>query len=136
MQTTWLRLVEHLPRITTPASVRGWLATTARRECLRILREGARCRPSDELPEAALQPDPPRIDARLLESERNEALWQAFRRLPSRDQALLGLLLADPPLSYEQIGLAMDMPTGSVGPTRARCLARLRREADRMWVSV
>ena len=128
VQTTWLRFLEHLPRITTPESVRGWLATTARRECLRVLRQGAKCLPSEELPEAPLQRDAPGIEARLLESERDEELWQAFGRLPTRDQALLGLLIADPPLSYEQISCAMDMPTGSIGPTRARCLSRLRHE--------
>jgi RNA polymerase sigma factor (sigma-70 family) len=132
VQTTWLRFVEHLPRITTPASVRAWLATTARRECLRVLREGARCPPSEELPDAPLQRDAPGIQARLLESERDEVLWRAVGLLAPRDQALLGLLLADPPLSYEQIGTAMDMPTGSIGPTRARCLARLRRETRRV----
>lgn len=132
VQTTWLRFVEHLPRITSPASVQAWLATTARRECLRVLREGARCPPSDELPEAPLQRDAPAVDARLLEAERDEALRQAVRLLPTRDQALLGLLVADPPLTYEQIGTAMDMPTGSIGPTRARCLSRLRRETGRL----
>jgi RNA polymerase sigma factor (sigma-70 family) len=132
VQTTWLRLIEHLPRITSPASVRAWLATTARRECLRVLREGARCPPSEELPDAPLQRDAPGIDARLLETERDEALWRAVGLLPTRDQALLGLLVADPPLSYEQIGTAMDMPTGSIGPTRARCLSRLRRETGRL----
>jgi RNA polymerase sigma factor (sigma-70 family) len=132
VQTTWLRFVEHLPRITSPASVRAWLATTARRECLRVLREGARCPPSAELPDPPLQREAPAIDARLLESERDEALWRAVGRLAPRDQALVGLLIADPPLSYEQIGAAMDMPTGSIGPTRARCLSRLRRETGRV----
>jgi RNA polymerase sigma factor (sigma-70 family) len=132
VQTTWLRFVEHLPRITSPAAVRGWLATTARRECLRVLREGARCPPSEELPEAPLQREAPGPDARLLEAERDEALRRAVGLLPSRDRALLGLLIADPPLSYEQIGTAMDMPTGSIGPTRARCLSRLRRETVRL----
>lgn len=132
VQTTWLRFVEHLPRITTPASARSWLATTTRRECLRVLREGAKCPPSEELPEGSLQRDAPALDARLLEAERDEALRRAVGLLPSRDQTLLGLLTADPPLSYEQIGTAMDMPPGSIGPTRARCLSRLRRESVRL----
>lgn len=132
VQTTWLRFVEHLPRIKNPASARGWLATTARRECLRVLRQEAKCPPSEELPEVRLQTDVPAIDARLLQSERDRALWQAFGRLPTRDQALLGLLIADTPLSYEQIGSAMDMPVGSIGPTRARCLSRLRRETGQV----
>jgi RNA polymerase sigma factor (sigma-70 family) len=132
VQTTWLRFVEHLPRIASPASARAWLATTARRECLRVLREGARCPPSEELPEGPLQREAPAIDARLLEDERDDALWRAVDVLPSRDKALLGLLTADPPLSYEQSGSAMNMPTGSIGPTRARCLSRLRRETGRL----
>jgi RNA polymerase sigma factor (sigma-70 family) len=135
VQTTWLRLVEHLPRITSPASVRRWLATTARNESLRILRQAARCRPSDELPEGVQHETAQEIDVRLLRSERDRALWQAVGRLPSRDQTLLGLLVADPPLSYEQIADVMDVPTGSVGPTRARCLSRLRRETERVGLS-
>lgn len=132
VQTTWLRLVEHLPQIATPASIRGWLTTTARHECLRVLRQAKKCRPSHNLHEAGLEPDVPEFDARLLESERNQALWQAVGRLSAADQALLGLLIADPPLSYEQIATAMDRPTGSIGPTRARCLSRLRRETARV----
>jgi DNA-directed RNA polymerase specialized sigma24 family protein len=66
----------------------------------------------------------------MLRSERDRALWDAFARLPERDQALLRLLTADPAPSYEEISAALDMPIGSIGPTRARCLERLRREAD------
>ena len=128
-QTTWLRLVEHVERLQDPAKVGGWLATTARHESLRLLRRAGRQIPmGDDLPE----PDrhAPAPDEALLLADRDSALRTAFARLPERDQRLLRLLTADPMPSYEEIGLALNMPTGSIGPTRARCLERLRREAD------
>jgi len=128
-QTTWLRLAEHIDRLQDPSKVGGWLATTARHESLRVLRGAGRQIPmGDDMPE----PDhpAPAIDEELLRNERDSMLWQAFSRLPARDQALLRLLVSDPMPSYEEIGAAMGMPVGSVGPTRARCLERLRREAE------
>jgi RNA polymerase sigma factor (sigma-70 family) len=125
-QTSWLRLVEHLPHMRNPERVGAWLATTARRESLATLRRTARCSPSDEI-EALASADPTEIDAELLTAERDAELWEAFKRLPSRDQALLRLLAAEPAPSYEEIGAALDMPIGSIGPTRARALARLQR---------
>jgi len=128
-QTTWLRLAEHIDRLQDPSKVGGWLATTARHESLRVLRGAGRQIPmGDDMPE----PDrpAPAVDEELLRNERDRMLWQAFSRLPARDQALLRLLISDPMPSYEEIGAAMGMPVGSVGPTRARCLERLRREAE------
>jgi RNA polymerase sigma factor (sigma-70 family) len=82
----------------------------------------------EDMPEA---PDhAPAPDEALLRGERDQSLWAAFARLPERDQALLRLLTADPAPSYEEIGAALDMPVGSIGPSRARCLERLRREAE------
>jgi len=127
VQTTWLRLVEQLDRIRNPEGVGAWLATTARRECLRVLRVGQRQvltdgfdRP-DERADAAL-------DARLLTDERDATLWQAFAQLGERCRTLLRVLTADPPPSYDEVGAALDMPIGSIGPTRARCLEQLRRK--------
>ena len=123
VQTTWLRLVEHLGRLQDPERVGAWLATTARRECLRTLRHSARLLPTEELPEEGVES---RLDAALLVEERDRALWQAFGGLSDRCQTLLRVLVADPPPSYEEIGAALDMPIGSIGPTRQRCLERLR----------
>jgi RNA polymerase sigma factor (sigma-70 family) len=128
-QATWLSLIEHIGDLKQKASVGAWLATTARRECLRILRDARRyVALRDELPD---QPsgDPQPGEALLLE-DRDRALWRGFARLRSSDQALLRLLMADPPPSYEEVSAALDMPIGSIGPTRARALGRLRQELD------
>jgi RNA polymerase sigma factor (sigma-70 family) len=127
VQTTWLRLVENLSRLQDPERVGAWLATTARRESLRTLRQSARQVPTEELPEV---PEDARLDAALLVEERDRALWQAFGELSERCQALLRILVADPPPSYEDISAALDMPIGSIGPTRQRCLERLRGLAE------
>jgi RNA polymerase sigma factor (sigma-70 family) len=125
-QTTWLRLLEHLPRLTAPERVGAWLATTARRECLRVIRRSGREWPHDELPDVPA----PAADLvhELVTAERDAALWQAFARLRARDQALLRLLAQDPAPGYAEISQALEMPIGSIGPTRVRALDRLRRE--------
>jgi RNA polymerase sigma factor (sigma-70 family) len=125
VQTSWLRLVEHLPRLTTPGAVGAWLATTARRECLRCLRHSARCQPNEDVVERA-PADTPGLDAELLRAEQQAALRQVMAGLPTRDLALLRLLLADPAPSYQEIGARLGMPIGSIGPTRVRALGRLR----------
>jgi len=129
-QTTWLRLAENLNRLQDPSRVGAWLVTTARRECLRTIRASARELPDAEPPEPA-RPDPRPVEGSLLAAERDAALWSAFRRLPERDQTLLQMLVADPQPSYEEIGAALEMPIGSIGPTRGRALARLRCELER-----
>jgi RNA polymerase sigma factor (sigma-70 family) len=126
-QTTWLRLIEHLDRIRDPERVGAWIATTARRECLRTLRGSSRQVPvgDDELLEVD-DPHAPTPDTRLVDAERHAALWRAINTLPTRCRQLLRVLLADPPPSYEEVSAALDMPIGSIGPTRGRCLERLR----------
>ncbi|CAA9507534.1 MAG: Putative RNA polymerase sigma factor [uncultured Solirubrobacteraceae bacterium] len=128
-QTTWLRLVEHVERLQESHHVGAWLATTARRESLLTTRRSARLVPAgDDLPELA--DDAPAHDARLLEQERDDALWAAFDRLDERDRTLLRLVVTEPSPSYEKVGAALDMPVGSIGPTRGRALARLRDQIE------
>ncbi|MEN3357387.1 MAG: hypothetical protein V7637_1369 [Mycobacteriales bacterium] len=121
----WLRLVEHLDAIREPAALPGWLARTAERECLQVLRTGSRERPiDDERP----PPDPaPAMDESLLLAERNDALRAALAELPDRCRDLLTLLFADPPVPYAEIETRLGMKHGAIGPSRARCLDRLRR---------
>ena len=128
-QTTWLRLVENLDRIKDPERLGAWLATTARRECLRHIRLRGRELPTggDALFEA---PSEDRAADRLITGERNVALRRGFARISERCQALLRLLAAPEPLSYEEIAAALGMPIGAIGPTRARCLDQLRRTPE------
>lgn len=131
-QTAWLRLVENLGRIRDPARVGAWLATTSRNECLRVIRRSGRQVPTDLDADLDLESNDcltPPVDAGLLAGERDTELWNAFSRISERCQALLRLLITDPPPSYEEIGALLDMPVGSIGPTRARCLQHLRRTA-------
>ena len=131
VQATWLKLLEKIGTIKEPERLAGWLRTTARRECLESLRRGGRERPSDpHSPEPHAAPvsdlvegDP---EASALRRERVDLVRAAVRDLPAHSQELLALLVASPPVSYEEIGARLGMPVGSIGPTRARLLARLR----------
>jgi RNA polymerase sigma factor (sigma-70 family) len=135
-QTTWLRLAEHIRRLDNPAGVGAWLATAARRECLQVIRASARLIPtsdmtrlesmpaSDTTPEEAFL----RAEREQQEKERAQALWNALERLPGRCRDLLRILMTTPAPSYAEISAALDLPIGSIGPTRARCLRKLREE--------
>lgn len=135
-QTTWLRLVEHLSRIRDPSRIGGWIATTTRRECLRTLRRGGRQMPvgSGETLDAYLEPIDEEVDALLIQSEQSQALWDAFGQLSERCRRLLRVLMADPAPSYQDVSAALDMPVGSIGPTRSRCLEELRGIAKRKGI--
>ncbi len=127
-QTTWLRLAEHLHRVREPDRLGAWLATTARHESLRTLRCAARQVPVD-FDFDLVEDDQEDVEAGLLREERDVALWRAFRTLGAPCQALLRVLMADPPPSYAEVSAALGMPVGSIGPCRARCLERLRASA-------
>lgn len=127
VQTTWLRLLENLDKITYPERVGGWLATTARHESLRQLRLRGREFPSDEERtferETGSETTP---EQRVLDRDRDRRVLAAFDRLPERCRTLLQLVVVVAP-PYSEVAAALDMPVGSIGPTRARCLERLRR---------
>lgn len=128
-QSVWLQLVDQLDKVHDPAALPGWLATTTRRECGRVLR-------------ATRGPHAPvyRTDAgnlpaerdegaeqELIEAERHAALWEAFTHLPGDCRRLIGLLLADPPLPDAEISARLGIPVGSIGLSRSRCLDQIRR---------
>jgi RNA polymerase sigma factor (sigma-70 family) len=127
-QGTWLRLVEHLGDIRDATRLGGWLATAARREALALLRRTSRSLPVDDLEAmvGAVGGTSPAVEDELLRTEEYQAVWQAFGRLSGNCQRLLRVAFADPPPRYEEISAALDMPIGSIGPTRTRCLASLR----------
>jgi RNA polymerase sigma factor (sigma-70 family) len=136
-QTTWLRLAEHIGRIQQPDRVGAWLATAARRECLQHLRSAGKTVPTDDMdrlevtPAAGANPTEEAVLAAEKDREdaaRAAALWRALGRLPGRCRELLRVLMASPPPSYAEVAAALGLPLGSIGPTRARCLQRLREE--------
>lgn len=129
-QTVWLRLVEHCGRIRNPDGLASWLATTARNESIRASRRLSRSVPTEFSVEVA-DDQVPAIDERILQDEELRHVLAAYEELSQKCRELLGLLCSDPPLEYEEIADVLDMAIGSIGPTRARCLERLRRMLER-----
>ncbi len=126
-QTVWLRLVEHLGSLREPRALPGWLATTARREAIRLIGVRGRTLPFDPQWSALDAPvDDHEIDENILAQERKHALREAMLEIPAPRRELLTLLFEDPPLAYEEISRRLGIPVGSIGPTRARALAQLR----------
>jgi RNA polymerase sigma factor (sigma-70 family) len=129
-QTVWLRLVEHLDRLREPEALPMWIVQTTRHECLRLLRVSRQTRLIDPLDEylvgVAGPADVEAVDEQLLQAERRQVLRDAYAELPSRCQQMLAMMLQEPPASYEEIGERMGIPVGSVGPTRGRCMHKLR----------
>lgn len=129
-QTVWLRLVENVDRIREPERLPAWLCSTARNEALRVSRSQKRTVPT-ELDSERKDETLADLDAGLLVDERNAALMAAFAELDPEAQQLLRLLVIDPPLDYDTIAELIGRPKGSIGPTRARCLEKLRRILER-----
>lgn len=126
-QTVWLRLVVHLKNLREPNALPGWIVTTTRNEALKILKFNRRWEPMDPLVDSRLhQIDHVDLGESLHQAERRHALRAVINELRPEHQELLRLLLADPKLSYSDISLRLGIPVGSIGPTRARCLAKLR----------
>src|SRR5215475_2160065 len=129
-QNVWLLLVGQLGTLREPAALPGWLATTTRRECLRVVTASRKSeRLGTELDEAAQFVADTVVDEEILAAERNTALRAAFAELPPRCQQLLSMLLSDPPHSYADIHRELGIPVSSIGPQRARCLDRMRRSS-------
>lgn len=125
-QTTWLRLVEHLQSINDPDRLAGWLATTARREAISVLRRRDREVPIFDGPDEEDGDEDQDPERQAIAQDEYRELWNAFAALSERCQCLLRVLAVSPLKSYAQIAEALKMPVGSIGPTRARCLGQLR----------
>jgi RNA polymerase sigma factor (sigma-70 family) len=127
-QSVWLLLVENIGKLRDPEALPGWLATTTKRECVRVLRTARRHDHADLPPEEQMpvDPDAATIEQEVILAERNAALRAAFAELEPHCHELLSLLITDPPLSYEDVSTRLGIPVGSIGPTRGRCLDRLR----------
>jgi RNA polymerase sigma factor (sigma-70 family) len=127
-QTVWLRLVEYIDRIREPHALPGWITTTTKNEALRLLKAKSLVDPTDPSAGGPLDVDSDSLDVddSLLRQERHRAILAGLAELAPNQRQLLELLVADPPVSYQDISRLTGMPVGSIGPTRARCLARLR----------
>jgi RNA polymerase sigma factor (sigma-70 family) len=129
LQTTWLRLFSHIGEIREPAAIGGWLATTARRECLRLLQGPVREQLTDD-PELGEQREQEGPETELLAAERHAVLNRALETLPERHRRLMAMLASDTAPDYQHISQTLAMPIGSIGPIRARSLARLLRHPE------
>lgn len=136
-QTVWLRFSQHLRRIREPEKAGSWLASTARNECLKVIKALRRLMPTDDpqlldriseerTPEQSL------IDSEeaASDAERIRRLWQEFEQLGDRCRQLLRVLMASPPPSYLEVSAGLGIAVGSIGPMRQRCLRRLRARLD------
>jgi len=124
-QSTWLRAIERLDTLRDPDSFPGWLASIARREALGVIRARNKVVPSGGLPEQMA--DDPAPGERIHREEVQAAVREGFTCLPRSCQDLLRLLTTDPPVAYREIERLLDMAHGSIGPTRQRCLEKLRK---------
>jgi RNA polymerase sigma factor (sigma-70 family) len=127
-QNVWLLLVNQLGKIRDPAALPGWLATTTRKECQRVLNKAQAPHAARHEPDAENIPDgeAETIEQVLLAADRHAALREAFTHLSPRDQQLIALLIEDPPVPYAQISTRLGIPVSSIGPNRRRCLDKLR----------
>jgi RNA polymerase sigma factor (sigma-70 family) len=128
-QTVWLRLAEHIGRLSQPGRVGAWLVTTAKRECLAHQQARARFEPADlDLRESPTPLDGP--EHTTLRQESVNEVAEAFALLTQRCRELLRRVVADRTESYKEISVSLGIPVGAIGPTRSRCLDQLRRHLE------
>jgi RNA polymerase sigma factor (sigma-70 family) len=125
-QSVWLQLVTHLDTIRDPAALPGWLATTTRRECRRVVGIVRGPRVARRLEDVEGIADDRMVEPELLAAERHMVLREVFADLPRSYRQLMSMLIEDPPVPYAEISARLGIPQGSIGPTRRRCLEKFR----------
>jgi RNA polymerase sigma factor (sigma-70 family) len=128
LQTVWLDLHQQVDQLRDPSAIGAWLVTATCRVALKELQSHVREHLTDDT-ELLDSIDPGQLDAELLVAERKDVLKRALGTLPPRQRRLM-VLLATAPADYREISARLGMPMGSIGPTRARSLERLRRHPD------
>jgi RNA polymerase sigma factor (sigma-70 family) len=127
-QRIWLQFMNHLDAIRDPAALPGWLTTTTRRECNRVVRAARGPQAAGQLLDENIPDKQTRTaEQELLAAERHTALRKAFTCLSPSRQQLMALLIHDPPVPYTEISARLGIPVSSIGPTRRRCLDQIRR---------
>ena len=133
VQNTWLELIARLAEIRTPQALTSWLVVTTKREAWRTNRRRQTTEPDDTLADVA--DEAPEAATDLITDERDRVLWRTFQQLSERCRELLRIVAMVERPDYGVVGEALGMPHGSIGPTRGRCLAKLRAllVADPLW---
>jgi RNA polymerase sigma factor (sigma-70 family) len=126
IQTTWLALVRCRDAISEPTAIGGWLTTTARREAWRVGKNGNRAIAVEDEELAVRLPRQRSAELAAVELDDNRILWEAVDVLPERCRRLLRIVAFENRPDYAQLAADLGMPVGSIGPTRGRCLAKLR----------
>ncbi|GII86772.1 RNA polymerase sigma factor [Sphaerisporangium siamense] len=126
-QLAWLRVVENIDRLREPAKFASWLVTITRREAIKHIERNRRHVPvGDYAPFDDRPDDTVSVEDAVIDRWQDPRTLEAFRGLEKHHQALLAMLMHEPAMSYDEISAALDMPRGSIGPTRNRILRRLR----------
>lgn len=136
LQTVWLSLVRYGDTIAEPNAVLQWLVVSARREAWRVSRLADRARPEDvETTRAGVGDGSPEVADQVATEQADEVLWHHVEQLSERCRSLLRVIAFAAKPDYAQIARSLGMPVGSIGPTRGRCLAKLRLAlaADPRW---
>lgn len=126
VQSTWLALVRRRAAISDPLAVGGWLTTTARRESWRVAKAGQHVAPAADDELAARLPADRSAESAAVEADSRDRIWAAVDGLPERCRRLLRVVAFERRPDYQSLASDLDMPIGSIGPTRGRCLAKLR----------
>jgi RNA polymerase sigma factor (sigma-70 family) len=129
VQGTWVLLYQHIDRVRESSTISAWLATTTRREAMRVLQKHVREHLCDD-PELGATDVHDAPDAVVLAAETRAVLGRAISTLPSRQRQLMTLLTTQPDSDYQLISSTLRMPVGSIGPTRARALVGLSRDPE------
>lgn len=135
VQDVWLRLVDHAADVRETAAVLGWLVISVKRDSWRSARLARRASYDEsgtvDPGEAAEGPE-----SLAILTERQQLLWESVEGLPERCRQLLRIVAFCDRPDYDEVSAALGMPRGSIGPTRGRCLEKLRRSlaADPRWV--
>ena len=126
IQTTWLALVRRRSTILDPVAIGGWLTTTARREAWRVSSGKATATPVEDDDLAPLLPRQRSAEESVVQNDEGDRLWAAVDALPERCRRLLRIVAFENRPDYRELAVDLGMPVGSIGPTRGRCLAKLR----------
>jgi len=128
IQNTWLTLVRSADSVRDAQAITRWLCTAARREAWRVSKSAGRTRPVEDEALDARLPAHSSPESEVVSNDEKTLLWQALGRLPERCQKLLRIVAWEPRPDYSSVADTLDMPIGSIGPTRRRCLDKLRGE--------